>query len=243
MNISLPGELHDMKRFAILFFLLLAASLQAQSFSFQEETLDYSIRHNLFPGTIGSMTYHTHDAGSHWQVDATLKAAVGSIYTLDCSYGSVFCKDAALTPVSATRTQTEKKYWAKGRYDWSAPGQVHMDVTKSSRPPRDETLSWAGTVRDLLGMIWWLRTLDYEQPQLNPGQNALLLDHDALPVSISSYQKKTLKFNGQQVPVIEVVVAQDGKEALRLTLTDDADRKPLRFSIGLSFGTIKGTLK
>ncbi len=232
-----------MKRLATILLILLAASLQAQSFSFQEETLDYSIRHNLFPGTIGSMTYHTHDAGSHWQVDATLQAAVGSIYTLDCSYGSIFCKDADLTPVSATRSQTEKKYWAKGRYDWSAPGQVHMDVTKSSRPPRDETLSWAGTVRDLLGMIWWLRTLDYDQPGLNPGPNALLLDHDALPVSISSCQKKTIKFNGLQVPVIEVIVAQDGKEALRLTLTDDALRKPLRFSIGLSFGTIKGTLK
>ena len=231
-----------MKRIATILLILLAASLQAQSFSFQEGTLDYSIRHNLFPGTIGSMTYQTRDAGDHWQVDATLHAAVGSIYTLDCSYGSTFCKDADLTPVSATRSQTEKKYWAIGRYDWSAPGVVHMDVTKSTRPPRDETLSWDGTVRDLLGMIWWLRTLDYDQTA-DVGPNALLLDHDALPVSIASCQKKTVKINGQPVPVIEVVVAQDGKEALRLTLSDDEDRKPLRFSIGLSFGTIKGTLK
>jgi hypothetical protein len=103
-------------------------------------------------------------------------------------------------------------------------------------------LSWDGTVRDLLGMIWWLRTLDYDQTA-DVGPNALLLDHDALPVSIASCQKKTVKINGQPVPVIEVVVAQDGKEALRLTLSDDGDRKPLRFSIGLSFGTIKGTLK
>ena len=232
-----------MKRIATILLILLAASLQAQSFSFQEGTLDYSIRHNLFPGTIGSMTYQTRDAGDNWQVDATLHAAVGSIYTLDCSYGSTFRKNADLTPVSATRSQTEKKYWAIGRYDWSAPGVVHLDVTKSSRPPRDETLTWAGTVRDLLGMIWWLRTLDYDRPRIDAGPNALLLDHDALPVSIASCQKKTVKIDGRSVPVIEVVVSQDGKEALRLTLSDDADRKPLRFSIGLSFGTIKGTLK
>ena len=232
-----------MKRIATILLILLAASLQAQSFSFREGTLDYSIRHNLFPGTIGSMTYRTRDAGENWQVDATLHAAVGSIYTLDCSYGSTFRKDADLTPVSAIRNQTEKKYWAIGRYDWSAPGVVHLDVTKSTRPPRDETLTWAGTVRDLLGMIWWLRTLDYDRPQIDAGPNALLLDHDALPVSIASCQKKAIKIDGQSVPVIEVVVAQDGKEALRLTLSDDADRKPLRFSIGLSFGTIKGTLK
>jgi len=232
-----------MKQIATIFLILLAASLQAQSFSFEEGTLDYSIRHNLFPGTIGSMTYETRDAGDNWQVEATLHAAVGSIYTLDCSYASTFCKDADLTPVSASRSQTEKKYWAIGRYDWSAPGTVHMDVTKSSRPPRDETLSWPGTVRDLLGMIWWLRTLDYDQAPIEAGPNALLLDHDALPVSIASCQKKNIKFNGQSMPVIEVAVAQGGKEALSLTLSDDANRKPLRFSIGLPFGTIKGTLK
>ena len=232
-----------MRRLVTILFLLLSAGLQAQSFSFGEETLNYSIRHNLFPGTIGTMTYVTHDAGENWQVDATLKASVGSIYTLDCDYGSVFRKDADLTPVSATRSQVEKKYWAKGIYEWQAPGQVHMDVTKSSRPHRDEILSWAGTVRDLLGMIWWLRTLDYDQPGLTIGPNALLIDHDALPVTIASYQKKTFKYQGAQVPVIEVTVSQEGKQALHLTLTDDATRKHLRFSIGLPFGTIKGTLK
>jgi len=232
-----------MKQIATIFLILLAASLQAQSFSFEEGTLDYSIRHNLFPGTIGSMTYETRDAGDNWQVEATLHAAVGSIYTLDCSYASTFCKDADLTPVSASRSQTEKKYWAIGRYDWSAPGTVHMDVTKSSRPPRDETLSWPGTVRDLLGMIWWLRTLDYSQGKPSVGSNALLLDHTALPVSIASCTKKTIRFNGKQTPVIEVTVSQEGKEALSLTLTDDARRTPLKFAIGLSFGTIKGTLR
>ena len=156
---------------------------------------------------------------------------------------SVFRKDEALTPVSATRSQTEKKYWAKGSYEWLAPGQVHMDITKSSRPHRDEVLEWAGTVRDLLGMIWWLRTLDYDQAGLRPGPNALLIDHDALPVTIASYQKKTFKYKGQSVPVIEVTLSQEGKEALHLTLSDDERRQPLRFSIGLPFGTIKGTLK
>ena len=243
MNNSPPGGLCTMRRLATILFLLLSACLQAQSFSFGNETLTYSIRHNLFPGTIGSMTYQTTDAGENWQVDATLKASVGGFYTLDCDYGSVFRKDAALTPVSATRSQVEKKYWAKGLYDWAAPGQVHMDVTKSSRPHRDEILYWDGTVRDLLGMIWWLRTLDYDQDRLDVGPNALLIDHDALPVTIASYQKKTFKYKGQSVPVIEVTLSQEGKEALHLTLTDDERREPLRFSIGLPFGTIKGTRK
>ena len=40
-----------------------------------------------------------------------------------------------------------------------------------------------------------------------------------------------------------VETAQNGKEALRLTLTDDSRRIPLKFSLSLPFGTIKGTLK
>jgi len=215
----------------------------AQTIPSGGERLDYSIRHNLFPGTIGTMTFEGRECAEGYHVDATLKAAVGSIYTLDCTYGSTFCCDEALTPVSATRSQVEKKYWAKGLYDWSAPGTVHMDVTKSTRPPRDETLTWDGTVRDLLGTIWWLRSLDYSAGRPQTGNNALLLDHDALPVAIASCEKKTIRQNGEQVPVIEVVLSQDGKEALRFTLTDDERHVPLKFSIALSFGTIKGTLK
>ena len=233
-----------MKHTSILLFLLFAATgLHAQSLPFNNERLDYSIRHNLFPGTIGTMRFQGKPVAEGYQVDAVLKAAVGSIYTLDCNYGANFRTDAGLTPLSATRSQVEKKYWAKGRYDWSAPGKVHLDVTKSTRPPRNETLEWNGTVRDLLATIWWLRTLDYDQAGLRPGPNALLIDHDALPVTIASYQKKTFKYKGQSVPVIEVTLSQEGKEALHLTLSDDERRQPLRFSIGLPFGTIKGTLK
>ena len=233
-----------MKRVLLLITLLAGLTqtvgAQSQGFLAGDENLTYSIRHNLFPGNIGTMTFRGKDGDGTYAVDAMLKAAVGSIYTLDCRYTSVFRKDAQLTPVSATRSQTEKKYWAKGRYDWSAPGRVHMDVTKSTRPPRDETLDWSGTVRDLLGTIWWLRTLDYDKAL--PRGNALLLDHDALPVTVSSFNRKTIKYMGAETPVIEVAISQDGKEALRLTLTDDARRIPLKFSLSLPFGTIKGTL-
>ena len=208
-----------------------------------DENLVYSIRHNLFPGNIGTMTFQGKDGGDTYRVEAKLNASMAGIYTLDCAYGSTFRKDDALTPIAANRSQTEKKYWARGTYDWSAPGKVHMYVTKSTRDPRDQDLSWNGTVRDLLGMIWWLRTLDYDSGNLNAGKNALLLDHDALPVSITSWNKNTIRYKGKSTPVIEVVVTQGNKEALRLTITDDERRTLLKFSIGLSFGTIKGTLK
>ena len=45
------------------------------------------------------------------------------------------------------------------------------------------------------------------------------------------------------VQTLDVSLAQGDKDALQLTLIDDARRTPLRFSITLSFGTIKGTLK
>lgn len=224
-----------------ILLLTLSCALYAEGLSFGNETLSYSVRHNLFPGEIGTMTFHGKDADGAYHVDATLKAAVGNIYTLDCRYTSDFRKDEQLTPLAATRSQTEKKYWAKGRYDWSAPGRVHLDVTKSTRAPRDEMLEWDGTVRDLLGTIWWLRSLDYDQ--VSGHRTALLLDHDALPVNISSCNRKTVKISGKQTPVIEVAIAQDGKEVLRLTLSDDARRIPLKFALSLPFGTIKGTLK
>ena len=208
-----------------------------------DESLVYSIRHNLFPGNIGTMTFQARDGGDTYRVDARLTASVAGIYSLDCTYGSTFRKDEALTPVLATRSQTEKKYWARGTYNWSAPGQVHMYVTKSTRDPRNEDLSWDGTVRDLLDMIWWLRTLDYDSASPAAGRNALLLDHDALPVSLASWTRSTIRYKGQQTPVIEVVVTQGNKEALRLTIADNDRRTLLKFSIGLSFGTIKGSLK
>ncbi|MBR1538433.1 MAG: DUF3108 domain-containing protein [Bacteroidales bacterium] len=236
-----------MKRFFSLILLLaLGCPVRAQSLPPGDETLSYTVRHNLFPGDIGTMTFRAKDDGGNYNVDATLKAAVGSIYTLDCRYTSVFRNDARLTPVAATRSQTEKKYWAKGRYEWSSPGHVHLVVNKSTRAPRDESIDWSGNVRDLLGTIWWLRSLDYGKAasgNLDGGSNALLLDHDALPVSITSCKRKSIKSGGKQVPVIEVAIAQDGKEVLRLTLSDDTRRIPLRFSLSLPFGNIKGTLK
>ena len=234
-----------MKRLTLSLVLLLglAAGAGAQNFSFNDESLSYGIRHNLFPGNVGTMVFQGKNTGDSYHVDATLKASVAGLYTLDCTYGSSFRKEAGVTPVSATRSQTEKKYWAKGNYTWSAPGKVHMYVTKSSRSPRDQNLSWPGTVRDLLGMIWWLRTLDYSNGKPAVGSNALLLDHDALPVSIASCTKKTVRYNGKQTPVIEITLSQEGKEALSLTITDDDRRLPLKFAIGLSFGTIKGTLR
>lgn len=234
-----------MKKILLSLSLLLGLTfgLGAQTFSFSNENLNYGIRHNLFPGNIGSMTFRGVASGDNYHVDATLKASIVGLYTLDCTYGSTFRQDAGVTPVSATRSQTEKNYWAKGSYNWSAPGKVHLNVTKSTRPPRNQDLNWPGTVRDLLGMIWWLRTLDYSHGTPTIGSNALLLDHDALPVSIASCTKKTIRFNGKQTPVIEVTLTQEGKEALSVTLTDDERRLPLKFSIGLSFGTIRGTLR
>ena len=237
-----------MKRYILVVSVLLGlvqvAGAQEQGFLAGDEHLVYGIHHNLFPGNIGTMTFNGSNAGSDYHVDAALKASVaGGIYSLDCTYASTFRKDAELTPRSASRSQTEKKYWAKGTYTWSTPGSVHMFVTKSTRDPRDEDLLWSGTVRDLLGMIWWLRTLDYSQPALKTGDNALLLDHDALPVTVASYKRGTMKYKGEQCPVINVVLSQQGKEALSVTLTDDASRRLLKFSIALSFGTIRGTLK
>lgn len=236
-----------MKRIFVSFLLLLglASGIQAQDAAFLagNEDLTYSIRHSYFPGNVGTMTFQGRDMGGSYQVDAALKASIVGIYRLESTYGAVFHKDEALTPVSATRTQKENKYWAKGAYDWSAPGSVHLYVTKSTRDPRDEELTWSGTVRDLLNMIWWLRSLDYSQASLETGRNALLLDHDALPVTIASYTKGTYKYKGEQIPVIEVLLSQEGKEALRVTISDDASRRMLKFSIALSIGTIRGTLK
>ena len=239
-----------MKRICLILLLMILSAAgttvraQAIPFAFGSETLHYTVSHNLVPGTIGTMTFRGSDQGDGYQVEAVLNASLTSLYTLDCTYRSTFRKDADLTPVRSTRDHKEKKYWVKSRYDWSAPGLVHLDVTKSSRPPRDEMLEWSGTVRDLIGAIWWLRTCDFDALSASGRENnALLLDHDALPIRIASAEHKTVRRSGRSVPVIEVVVIQGEKEGLRLTLTDDARRLPLKFSIALPFGTIKGNLK
>ncbi|MBR0224212.1 MAG: DUF3108 domain-containing protein [Bacteroidales bacterium] len=227
----------------LLAVFLLPCAAAAQTFPRGSERLDYSIRHNLFPGNVGKMTFQGSDSGGDYHVDATLHVSVAGIYSLDCLYTTTFRNDAALTPLRATRDHKEKKYTVKAFYDWSAPGKVHLDVTKSTRPHRDQTLSWSGTVRDLIGMIWWLRSLDYGGDLNRYTGDALLLDHDALPIRIASARKGTAKYKGQAVRTIDVSVVQGEKEALQLTLIDDALRTPLKFAITLSFGTIKGTLK
>ena len=238
-----------MKRFLLTILSLalllpeLSPRLQAQSFPAGNEQLKFSIRHNLFPGNVGWMSFSGKESGRDYHVDATLHASVIGVYTLDCTYGSTFRKDAALTPLKATRDHKEKKYTVKAFYDWSAPGTVHLDIDKSTRPHRDQTLTWNGTVRDLLGTIWWLRSLDYRNGIPDTGRQALLLDHDALPVTIASVTRGTAKYKGQVVQTIDILLTQDEKDALQLTLVDDAKRTPLKFNLTLSFGTIKGTLK
>lgn len=232
----------------VLFLLLPGLSFRAfrasaQTFPSGPERLEYSIRHSMFPGNVGRMTFQGKDSGSDYHVDAQLKVSIVGIYSLDCTYGATFRKDAALTPLKATRDHQEKKYTVKAFYDWSAPGTVHLDVTKSTRPHRDQTLKWNGTVRDLVNMIWWLRSLDYSGDLSRYSGQALLLDHDALPVRIAFVQRQTAKYQGKVVQTLNVSLVQGDKEALHLTFIDDASHTLLKFSIALSFGTIRGTLR
>jgi hypothetical protein len=52
-----------------------------------------------------------------------------------------------------------------------------------------------------------------------------------------------VKIEGVTYPATEAVLAQDGKEVMRLAMADDGAATPLRFTLSLPFGKITGTLK
>lgn len=237
-----------MKHLLLIASLLLSLSLPARAagaagFLSGDEHLEYSIRHSRLPGNVGTMVFQGTRKGADYNLTAQLDVSIAGLYSLNSLYTADFRSDGNLTPLKASRDYKEKKYWAKSFYNWTAPGTVNIDVSKSSRPQRVETLTAPGTIRDLLNLLWWLRTCDYDAPDgIKTPESAVLLDHDLLPVRIASVKKSTARYKGETVPVFEVSLSQDGKNMLQITLTDDARRTPLKFSIAFSFGTIRGNL-
>ncbi len=222
-----------------------AAYGQGKIFPDGEENLAYSVRHNIVPGDIATMIFHgreAEDIGSY-AVSAELKTTpkASLVYTLDCRYGSVFKVDADMTPVAASCTRKEKKYWMEADYDWPAAHRLHLNVRKSTRPERDSVINGTSVTRDLLGTIWWLRRQCVRGEK--PSAGSLILDHDAIPLKVTAWRKINVKIEGVTYPATEAVLAQDGKEVMRLAMADDGAATPLRFTLSLPFGKITGTLK
>lgn len=222
-----------------------AAEGQVKDFPDGEESLTYTVRHNVIPGEMATMVFHggsTADAGAYAvtaELRTTPKASL--VYTLDCRYGSVFRTDGDMIPVAASCTRKEKKYWMEADYDWPAPHRLHLNVRKSTRPERDSVIIGAAVTRDLLGTIWWLRRQCVRGEK--PDAGSLILDHDAIPLKVASWRAIETKIDGTTFPATEAVLTQNGKEVMRLVMAADGAATPLRFSLSLPFGKMTGTLK
>ncbi len=225
----------------ILIFAAIAATAQVRLPA--AEATRYGLRMAAIPGRAGTMTFTTASGDDAVEASILMEISLAGLYRMESTYQAQFLPDGTLTPISASRTQNERKYSASGTYTWRSGGVVDMDITKSTRPHRVETLTWHGTVRDLCGTFWRLRTLDYPEGEVPAETWALLLDHEPIPVTIAKVERKSVNLHGVCRKAIEVTLDHGGKDLLSVTMSDDGTRLPLLFSLSLPVGTVRAVIE
>ena len=166
------------------------------------------------------------------------------------------------TPVSYLRHVNEGDYWAKALCIWNADASgLRLVGDKRNRPHRDTTYSDPLMVRDIINLIYHLRTVDPET-MTEPVPYLLIVDKDLIDARIrfiGREEKKiaglgvvhTLKYGatmhtrkGYSVEedtqyTIDATNA-DSKEKMFFWFSDDGNRLPVFFTRPLSVGSING---
>lgn len=227
---------------ALLATALSPAATPGSAFRFTNETLEYTVHHGLFPWDIATVVLRGEKVRDTYRATATVTtdALWRNIYTLDAYYSSQFQCNDNVTPVRASHTVIEKRYWRSADYTWTSPRNMNFKVMKKDHMAVDATLSELHTVRDILGLVWWIRSRSYEN--VAPQEQSLVLDHGSLRVYVNRYERKSVRMADGMHDVIEVTVSQDRRHTLTVLLSDDSRRVPLRFSVDLPFGAVEGRL-
>lgn len=191
-----------------------------------------------------------------------------SFYKIRDVYECKFSPDVEMTPYMYHRDVNEGKYWSKNTYVWSGDGSsIKVDITKSTKPPVDTTYREDVSIRDMVNIIYYMRTRDLNAVGTSEVITCVA-DRDILDLKIRIIGKETVELKGLgNVETVKVGVAISsrkqfsyvdhdgvqldvqnpegtffGGEKVFIWYSLDGNKAPVLFAAPLKVGTFKGRL-
>lgn len=266
-----PIKKTDMKKILLsiafaIFTLTLFAQTSNLPFKAGEKidvTLHYKWGISADIATLSFNLQQVNNAGSpnyHILLNVRTNRFFDSFYKVRDVYESKF--DSNLDPVYAMRDVHEGNFAARNEYTWSADKKtLYAKVEKNTMPaPVDTSFTSKETIRDIINMIYTIRTLDINS--LKAGKPATLLvamDRNITRATISYLRNEVKqvdalgKFNAicltmtlknvshveKEESKVVVPTGDDVKNMVYIWLTDDQNRLPLFISVPISVGKME----
>lgn len=191
-----------------------------------------------------------------------------SFYSVRDVYECWLTPDSRLTPLAYHRDVNEGKYWSKNWFVWSEDkSSIKVDIQKSTKPPVDTTYKEDVFIRDMVNIIYYLRTLDLSEAGRTEVVTCVA-DRDILDLKTRVIGKETVSLKGiGKVEAMKIGVAiiprkqfsyhvHDGVQ-LKVQSTDgtffgdekifiwystDENKVPVLFAAPLKVGEFRGRL-
>ena len=196
----------------------------------------------------------------HLVLNARTNKFFDSFYKVRDIYETKF--DMNMDPVYAMRSVHEGNFVAYNEYTWSADKKsLHAKVEKNTMPaPVDTVFKSNETIRDILNLIYSIRTLDFDA--LKAGKQVSMLvamDRNITKGTLSYVRNETKqvdklgKFNticlamtlkrvsdvDKEETKLVVPTGDDLKNTVYIWLSDDENHLPLHISVPISVGKIE----
>lgn len=196
----------------------------------------------------------------HILLNARTNKFFDSFYKVRDVYESKF--DSNMDPVYFMRNVHEGNFVARNEYTWSADKKtLFARVEKSTMPaPVDTTFTSKETIRDIINMIYSIRTLDFNSLKAGkPASMLIAMDRNITRATISYLRNDVRQVDGmgkfntvcltmtlknvthveKEESKVVVPTGDDVKNTIYIWLSDDQNRLPLYISVPISVGKME----
>ncbi len=153
-------------------------------------------------------------------------------------------------PIWARRETSEGDYFAKENYKLVPAGtKIYTEVQNSDHPYKHDSLNASGCVFDVLTLVYYCRTIDFSQYKKNDKIPVnLVVDGSIFHIYIR-YRKKEVVKNRidnkkYRCTVLSVLCLPgsifNGGENLKIWVTDDENKIPVKIQANIQVGTVFG---
>lgn len=173
------------------------------------------------------------------------------IYKVSDSFQSCVSKKT-LNPYWASRQTLEGSYFAKENYKFVSNGtKIQTEVQNSDHSFKRDSLTVNSCVFDVLTLVYYCRTIDFSKSKKNDKiPVSLVVDGNIYPIYIRYHKKEVVKnqFDDKKYRCIFLSVLClkgsifDGGENLKIWVTDDDNKLPIKIQAKILIGTVFGYL-
>jgi len=153
-------------------------------------------------------------------------------------------------PVWAKRETSEGDYVAVENYSFVSNGRkIYTEVLNSEHPYKRDSLTMNCCAFDVLTLVYYCRTIDYNNYKKNDKITVnLVVDGNIYPIYIRYRKKEVIKnqFDNKKYRCILLSVLClkgsifDGGENLKIWVTDDENKVPIKIQAKIQIGTVIG---